>query len=145
MKTCRSCLVEKPLKDFHKRSKSSDGHQSRCKSCNTSQRVEYYKSSDAKEKKKQTQKKYIESVQDKLFEYLREHPCVDCGESDIIVLQFDHTNRDSKSSAIASMINNRSWETIQLEIKKCQVRCANCHTRVTAKQFGWRKSLMLSL
>src|SRR6202142_2201394 len=32
-KTCSICRVELPLSDFHKQTKSSDGHQSRCKKC----------------------------------------------------------------------------------------------------------------
>ena len=37
MKTCKTCLVEKPLEDFYKLSKSrshhGDGHDTRCKEC----------------------------------------------------------------------------------------------------------------
>jgi hypothetical protein len=30
---------------------------------------------------------------------------------------------------------------LKAEIAKCQVRCANCHRRRTAAQFGWWRSL----
>lgn len=33
MKTCRICGADKPLGEFHKRTKSADGLQSRCKEC----------------------------------------------------------------------------------------------------------------
>jgi hypothetical protein len=30
----------------------------------------------------------------------------------------------------------RSWKTVELEIAKCEVRCANCHARKTARELG---------
>jgi hypothetical protein len=71
--------------------------------------------------------------------YLLGHPCVDCGEKDIIVLDFDHRDRANKVFAIGRMIGGRLDRLIQ-EIEKCDVRCANCHRRRTAKQFGWWRS-----
>jgi hypothetical protein len=69
-----------------------------------------------------------------LIAYLREHPCVDCGEKDIIVLQFDHV-RGTKRRDISYMIcAGFRWDTILKEIEKCDVRCANDHLRKTAKQ-----------
>ena len=72
--------------------------------------------------------------------YLKNHPCVDCKESDIIVLEFDHIG-DQKIDAISVAIRN-CWaiSKLQAEIDKCEVRCANCHRRKTAKQFGWYKN-----
>jgi hypothetical protein len=29
------------------------------------------------------------------------------------------------------------WTTVENELAKCQVRCANCHRRRTAVQFDW--------
>lgn len=73
-------------------------------------------------------------------EYLATHPCVDCGETDIVVLEFDH-QRD-KVGAITVMVNKPcGWDTIKAEIEKCLVRCANCHRRKTAKEQGWYRSV----
>jgi hypothetical protein len=76
---------------------------------------------------------------DRLIDYLAEHACVDCGERDILVLEFDHRERTLKPLAVANMLRNHSWAEIAREVAKCDVRCANCHRRRTAQQLGWRK------
>lgn len=74
--------------------------------------------------------------------FLLENPCVDCGEQDIRVLQFDHI-KGKKIYMISYMIHNQySIKTIFEEISKCQVRCANCHIRKTAIDFDYNKELM---
>lgn len=71
-----------------------------------------------------------------VFNYLKEHSCIDCGEDDPIVLEFDH--RGNKERNISDMMRGSySLETVKKEIEKCDVRCANCHRRKTAKQFNW--------
>lgn len=65
------------------------------------------------------------------------NPCVDCGEDDPVVLEFDHVRGD-KAGSISLMIHNGvSLETLIIEINKCQVRCANCHRRKTARDRGY--------
>jgi hypothetical protein len=68
--------------------------------------------------------------------YLLSHPCVDCGVKDIVVLEFDHV-KGVKENAVA-VASNRSWslDKLKKEIEKCEVRCANCHRRVTHKRRG---------
>lgn len=69
-----------------------------------------------------------------VLEYLLKNPCVDCGEKDPIVLDFDHV-RGIKKSNISDMIDDPAGlKTIQEEIDKCDVRCANCHRRITYKR-----------
>jgi len=78
----------------------------------------------------------------KVIDYLRDHPCVDCGESDHVVLEFDHVGE--KQSGVANMVNDvKKWDDILSEIEKCHVRCANCHKRKTAKQLGYWKQIDL--
>lgn len=63
-------------------------------------------------------------------QYLASNPCVDCRESDPIVLDFDHLRNKTKN--ISTMIRDSStMEELQAEIKKCVVRCANDHRRAT--------------
>ena|SRR5258708_14987578 len=67
--------------------------------------------------------------------YLLTHPCVDCGEKDILVLEFDHKDRKTKDFDVSAMSHNSaSIEKMILEVAKCEVRCSNCHRRKTAKE-----------
>ena len=60
--------------------------------------------------------------------YKSQHPCVDCGYSDIRALQFDHRDRGKKLMAVSDLVKRASSiERIKIEIAKCDVRCANCH------------------
>lgn len=84
----------------------------------------------------------------KLFDYLKQHPCVDCGESRPEVLEFDHVRgkkvrgKDGCTIDVSSMVSRKySWKAIEKEIKKCDVRCANCHRIRTVKTRGWYKGL----
>lgn len=72
-----------------------------------------------------------------LKEYLESHPCVDCGISDIRVLQFDHRDPDEKYMPVAHLTS--SIGLLKKEVAKCDVRCANCHMIRTAQQFGWER------
>lgn len=75
----------------------------------------------------------------KLYGYLSEHSCVDCGNADIRCLEFDHV-RGNKVANIAELLGKSAdWSIIEAEIAKCEVRCSNCHrikTLERAKQ--WR-------
>ena len=71
-------------------------------------------------------------------DYKRLHPCVDCGESDIRCLDFDHRDRSQKTNTISMLVLKRwSLARIQAEIDKCDVRCANCHRKKTAANEDW--------
>jgi hypothetical protein len=74
-----------------------------------------------------------------LIEYFRTHPCVDCGERDPLVLEFDHL--DDKAFNIAEGIRDRSWQALLDEIAKCEVVCANCHRRRTAQRGGFARAV----
>ena len=75
----------------------------------------------------------------RVVEYLRDHPCVDCGETDLVVLEFDHRDGSNKRLPVSSMLGNYSWAQVEAEIAKCDVRCANDHRRKTARERNYRK------
>lgn len=144
-KVCNICRDTKPLEAFTVLSRNRDGHTSRCRSCvnATNKRRYMRRTQHYREKLRGFNKKLKDDKAEKVFNYLREHPCVDCGEADPVVLEFDHRDLASKRLAIAQMIERRySWQSIATEIEKCDVRCANCHRRKTSKQFGHRRSLL---
>jgi hypothetical protein len=69
-----------------------------------------------------------ESLIARVDAYLLGHPCVDCGELDPLLLDFDHL-RDKVDDVATMVCNARPWSEIEAEIEKCEVRCANCHAR----------------
>ena len=69
-----------------------------------------------------------------LLDHFADHPCTDCGETDPLVLEFDHL-RDKRFN-IGTKLATFPWEVILEEIAKCDVVCANCHRRRTARRRG---------
>lgn len=70
-------------------------------------------------------------------EWLKTHPCVDCGNNNPVVLEFDHRNPKEKVMTI-SQIATLAYgiHMLEKEILKCDVRCANCH-RIFHANTGW--------
>jgi len=79
----------------------------------------------------------------RLLEYFESHPCVDCGERDPVVLEFDHL-RDKRFD-IANRLVSVKWQTILDEMAKCEVVCSNCHRRRTAVRRGALRVILTSL
>lgn len=113
--------------------KENDTVYSHCRECQRDYSNNHYRRN--KGQYLQRNQRRAESVVAKCVEYLRSHPCVDCGESDPVVLDFDHV-RGKKRFNVAYMIRTYPWSAVLKEIAKCVVRCANCHRR---KTFGHLK------
>lgn len=138
-KICTLCKQEKSIENFGRK---LNKHQTRCKDCfNLYTRAHYQKNKDYyKEKADRHSSNYRLRNLQHIIDYLKEHPCIDCGETDPIVLEFDH--RDNKLCAVSSL-TEANFEKLKLEIAKCDVRCANCHRKKTAIQLGWYKGIIL--
>ena len=82
-----------------------------------------------------------------LAEWLSSHPCVDCGQSDIRVLEFDHVFGDKHSEVTTMARYGASLKSIKKEIDKCEVRCCNCHFIKTQERLGfnWRNKFIASV
>lgn len=135
MKECCTCHVLLPVSEFNRRAKASDGLQSRCRACArewyVNNRAEHGRSTRERSQAVRTE------LAMKINQYLLSNPCVDCGETDIRCLDFDHREPAMKVSAVCRMVaNQKPWPVILSEIAKCDVRCANCHRRRTAEQFN---------
>lgn len=141
MKTCARCRAVKPDTEFRKWSKGKDGLGHTCKDClRISDRRDYTNPARSAAIRAQNAVA-IERNQRYVLDYLLTHPCVDCGETDPIVLEFDHLG-DKVATVNKLTHTGCSIATIQAEIDKCEVRCANDHRRKTAERHGgWYKVL----
>lgn len=142
MQTCTGCGQTKEAESFGFRNAAIGSRHRMCKTCVAEYGRKHYaahkatyvassrRNSDARRR----------DLADRVLEHLRAHVCVDCGEADPLVLDFDHIDPGQKRSTIYRLVHHAtSWALVEAEIAKCQVRCANCHHRRTARQFGWAK------
>lgn len=140
MKQCFVCKKVKQTRFFVKDRAKKDGFSSYCKICTRDRDKHYYRLNQKSRYSQYTERKnrITKENRQKVWDYLFDNPCVDCGEKDIIVLQFDHLT-DKKGSISKMIASGIGWNRIYIEINKCQVVCANCHTRRTAKSQKWSK------
>src|SRR2546428_7092895 len=139
---CCMCHERKPVDDFAFRSKATGKRQAHCRKCHAAYRRQHYLANKAEYITREVARVrgYREENRVQLRAYLEANPCVDCGETDLLFLEFDHRERSLKTANISVLYGRYSWRRVLEEIKKCDVRCVSCHRRRTAKQMGWRKS-----
>jgi hypothetical protein len=139
---CRDCKIKLTEEN------SSKGFRALCKNCFSIYMKKYYKSNPEKYEK---HKKDFVAKNDELYQLktraiiasrLRDG-CFDCGEKDPVVLEFDHRDPKEKEYSIFSIMKTKVPEEVFInEINKCDVVCANCHKKRTAKMFGnWKSNL----
>lgn len=138
MKLCPRCKQSQSLELFAKR-RGKHGGGPYCRPC----QGEYSKAHYRKNRRRHNQRRRLNQIRyrsrnrDRIALYLTVNPCVDCGEADVRVLEFDHV-RGKKDANISRLVQaGWAWQRIATEIAKCEVRCANCHRRRTVEQFGW--------
>lgn len=132
MKICSVCETKKPLEGFHRNKRRLDGYQSYCKTCAALRNRAYYVATPHKQvERKANRTKAVLKGKKLVDDHFSKNFCVDCGNSDRRVLEFDHV-RGIKIGNVSQMVTDgRGLEVIVAEIAKCEVRCANCHRVVT--------------
>lgn len=131
MRTCSKC--GKRYRDYEQRN-------SFCRPCKRFYDREYHKTRTSYEKgrKQFLQEKRKRNIRLSVRRYKASKGCAECSETDPIVLELDHRDRNDKTDHISQMITRgMALVRIMVEVKKCDVVCANCHRRRTAKQLNW--------
>jgi hypothetical protein len=141
MKRCSKCKQTKPIEAFNYKYKEKGIRQSHCKQCASRLiRAHYLAHKEYYIKKAHVRNVRVRTaIRNYVWGFLKDHPCDDCGEADPIVLEFDHISE--KQDDIGNMVKYGTLERVKREITHCQVRCANCHRRITARRQGWDKQI----
>lgn len=146
MRACSKCGIHQPLEAFATRDVVTGRLDTICIECRRAYgRAHYALNREYYLEKAARAREILRShTFEQLIAYLRAHPCVDCGETDVRVLHFDHVDPSTKEALVSRLVRSNSWERVLEEISRCAVRCANCHRRRTAAQFGffrWQHAL----
>jgi hypothetical protein len=140
MRTCTRCGKTLDLTEFNLRDLATGRRRWDCKQCSRTYHRQHYARNKQyySDKARARHPRDRDALRSAIVAYRRTHPCVDCGEADIAVLDFDHNNSADKRANVGDMLRRRfGWSRIEAEIEKCVVRCADCHRRRTTQEFGW--------
>jgi hypothetical protein len=140
-KTCPGCGAALPRDSFGPNASRRDGVQIYCRPCMRAKDKRHYDRHRARRRAglaawtHQRREEHRRLV----YTYLVSHPCIDCGEADPVVLEFDHV-RGVKRAAVERLVAvGCSRAALIAEFEKCVVRCANCHRRRTAKHRSYAR------
>ena len=141
LKVCTKCKQLKPYKLFPYR-ENQRRYDTWCRPCYAEKARRYRRTKPELIRSRKHSYERARRLERQLWviDYLKSHPCVDCGESDPVVLDFDHVRGQKTESVTRMLMAGYSTKTLLKEIEKCEVRCANCHRRKTARTQGWRRA-----
>lgn len=109
-KICTKCGRELPLDSFHWRDKAKGTRRSECKDCHNS----------VMNKRNAENRQIIQQLK-------QNQRCEKCGETRWYLLDYHHLNPEEKKNTIAKLMVHSCQDSVQEEIKKCILLCANCH------------------
>lgn len=124
MKYCKECACILDLSMFTKQG-------TRCASCANKLSREYY--AKAKHKKEWLDKRNLRIKKDGKIKKERAikhlgNKCVDCnGIFPASVYDFHHLDPSIKEYNIGNIVRRKSFQTVEEELTKCVLLCANCH------------------
>lgn len=128
-KVCGVCKAEKALASFSLKDAAKALYSSECKACHRQYRKAHYKKNRQREiaraaSRSSEIKLWYKSIKSSLS-------CARCGERHPATLQFHHRNRSEKDFSISAAIcRGLSVQTIEVEMAKCEILCANCHLKL---------------
>jgi hypothetical protein len=128
-KKCNICSEVKSIDDFHNRKKSKDGKSPNCKLCATNHnKKDYYEKHKEKHNRRIVERRRTKKLDYDRYIHSLGLKCIKCGLNHPAILDFHHRDPSTKEDTIS----NLKWtgcalETLQREIDKCDVLCANCH------------------
>jgi hypothetical protein len=101
------------------------------------------------QRNKATHISYVRCRDEKIDAWFKEYKsslsCLECGESHPACLEFHHLNPEEKKFSIGRKERRKSLKSLQDEIAKCRVLCANCHRKEHWKQRNKEKEKAESL
>lgn len=103
-----------PLAAFLNHRSNADGLYSQCRLCHATSRSKHRLKSMIK-----------------LWHFLEESKCVDCGEDDPLTLEFDHREGNEHKRSVFTLVMNTGWKSAEAEMAKCDVVCGSCHRKRT--------------
>jgi hypothetical protein len=125
LKQCGRCERLLPLAAFNR---LRDGRQHWCRDCFR----EYFRARGERHLRQSGAARDRRVARARAFvrAHLERHPCVDCEERDVRVLDFDHVG--DKRACVSELA---AWGApdgrLAAEIANCELRCCNSHRRVT--------------
>jgi hypothetical protein len=142
-RVCDHCKQEKDIEEFNWKYKALGVRHKTCRECMKWFVRRYFQGNahDEHLRNVNERKKVAREVaRQYVFDYLKTHPCVKCGESDPRVLDFHHRDPVQKETEVSKMVvNGLSLGRLQQEMDKCDVLCANCHRKLTIdERKHWR-------
>ncbi len=139
MRRCGKCGEHKLSEEFAWRDRALGRRNSYCYPCQRAFCKAHYAANKVEHNRHRyiNQRRYYHRNREFIADYLLSHPCVDCAEADPVVLEFDHVKGEKEFDISSMVLRAYAIHRIQAELLKCEVRCANCHRRKTAKQFNW--------
>jgi len=119
MKVCYRCKESKSESEFNKSNRTRDRLHSYCRDC----QKQHYRENAIRHRAnvRRNDNLRIARLREVIYERMS-HGCVDCGNRDIRVLEFDHV-RGTKVRGVGAMVTRGAgFEAVIQEMDKCEVR-----------------------